>query len=76
MPEEIKKNSIPREETELLCDYTYIYKLKGGTMKKEILDWIDQEIERLDQKPESQPEQVPEAFRLAMKAIVEGIAWH
>jgi len=45
-------------------------------MKKEILDWIDQEIAQLDEGTEKEPSPMPEAFRLAMKAMVEGITWH
>lgn len=45
-------------------------------MKQEILDWIDREIEQIDQGTETKTSEMPEAFRLALKAMAEGITWH
>lgn len=45
-------------------------------MKEEILDWIDRELEQIDQGIETKPSEMPEALRLALKAMVEGITGH
>lgn len=45
-------------------------------MKQEILDWLDREIEDLDQGIEKPAKEMPEAFRLAMKKMVEEITGH
>jgi len=60
-----------------LADSATIANTKGDLpMKQKILNWTDQEIERLDRKPESRPPEIPEVITQAFKNMVKGITWH
>jgi hypothetical protein len=40
-------------------------------MQRDILDWIDRKIKRLEQEPDSQPEDIPQELKQALAVLVQ-----